>query len=345
MKNRIALTVLSFAVVLLVGCSLSGPPIEEEIDVAIEFAKEKTNEGMEFALVVALSGDRTELDAFIENEDVDGTLAEVFDEYLAAGGAESNSVSQELLQLFQELGMVVWHGGTEYASHRPGDVLLFTSDGSTWQNRLGSLALVDPYFSHAGIVDPLLYGTDRCILSATIDVSDEGFLSGVTYQSLADLKATSELIVRLPYEMIRGWFWPPADVYSFFYTIFNEKTTDYAFVTLDKNLDAITKENEKYFYCSKVPWYIYDKVPGSDIESDPLVDFYETYSGDPDARWTFQRDSLLYKLYKYFLWREGVPWWKLNERADDHVKAVLRELVTPDELLAFFAYYAGITIP
>ena len=358
MKFRILRFVLvMLSAIVLVTCSVLDTKSEEELAEIRTEAKSKTGRGIDLAVSAALYGDRTGLDEFIAAEDVDGELGGIFDEYFAMLETDgSKDVPAELIgmippELMGEL--LVWYNGEVVNKPLLGDVLLFASSGSSWQNILMSAVLIRPYFSHAGIVDPNKFPGDECVLSATIDITDAEIVNGVTIQSLNDLKADSVLIIRLPYEIIsEAWKRPDSATYVSFYADYNDATTDYAFVTPDMRLDPITKEDGDYFYCSKVPWFVYDMNPGMDIEQDVLVDYYETRDGEtdtydfaPGARWMDQRESLLYKLYKFFLWVDGTPWWRIQREADKHVMDVLRELVSPDELLGYFAAGAGIVIP
>ncbi|MBN1834913.1 MAG: hypothetical protein JW820_03620, partial [Spirochaetales bacterium] len=154
-----------------------------------------------------------------------------------------------------------------------------------------------------------------CVLSADLEgLNFQTYLEWQAADSIAVMRAESALIA------------PSADL-QYVLPEAPFPYTCYAFLL--GGFQPVSRDDLYFWYCSKVPWWVYAHGLSINIENE---DFYEF--GDPHGKWTAFEDSLLFKVYKLYLrltlsWRD---WWKIPYLTEKKLKEVLGELITPDEL-------------
>ena len=326
MKRWMCICTVVLAVVALATCALN-PRADAESEWAAvqEEAAGRTAAIVSLAAEAIVTGSAEQVCALAEAEDSSGLLSQILEPAVAP---------PEVTALTELPPYGSLPDATDFAD---GDVLVFASAGDTIQNAIMSLILVNPVYSHAGIVDGdrIALLDPSFVVSATIDFDGLEIINGLCYQDIEDLFAHSAIVTRLRYDA--GSTGPVgAALDSFVDTVLPTSTT-YAFV--NAFLRPIGRYDMSRWYCSKVPWFVYDAA-GYDIEGEW---FYGL--GDPGGRWTEQRESVLYSLYMRYveiltpdwlerwLYRRNPNW--LTEAADRYVASSLTELISPDELRAY----------
>jgi hypothetical protein len=209
-------------------------------------------------------------------------------------------------------------------------VLVCRGSGTLTSN-LMDLVLVNGY-AHAGIYQDMGSGVHECILSADVDYLAEGRGEALNYESILDWAAKNDVITLLRPE-------PPAqDILTGITEVAKNRDgrTVYAFLGYPGApvgaFQPIPRDNEDYWYCSKVAARAYDLAGAGPIED---AGFHREIT-PAGPRWWVVRQSLLYKVYVVYLKLQR-PWWPLfwcAYKADLALQGVLSELVTPDELRA-----------
>lgn len=244
-------------------------------------------------------------------------------------------------------------GGGTRPLYENGDVLVCRGSSSPISNAM-NLVLTAGY-GHAGIFDEGIYEATKeslgswdayAILSADIDFltdpgpdADGGQSWALNYETYRDWVTNNDIITVL-HSTVGGQPGPhaTANVYS------HHQGSIYTFIDLSFN--PINRDNNRAWYCSMVPWRAYhqsyeDGGTEFDAVSIENAGFYGIHQdasgvwqpdGNPDDKWTVFRSSLLYQVYKIYLWLQN-PWSStLQARADRQLIQVLGELITPDEL-------------
>jgi len=302
--------VLAAAVLALVIFSCQLHDEEAQVVSAVETANAGAVDVLDLVIHAKAAQDFSALEDFLAEEDRDGELRAL----LAAEGVFAPPV--------QAKAIADYPGGPSFptsfadGAFANGDVLLSRSSG-TWTSNLMSLVLNKGY-GHGGILyQNLASETDPnagCVLSADLEgLNFQSYLEWQAADSIAVMRDNTSLgladrdLTGVLYEM------------PFPYTCYSFLLPEFM---------PVTREDDYFWYCSKVPYRVYRDL-GEDIENSA---FYEL--GDPGGKWAELRDSLLYKVYKLYLtW--SLPWWKWRQipaLADAQLRLVLGELVTPDEL-------------
>jgi hypothetical protein len=286
------------------------------------------------ALVTAdATGDYRPVEAILASDDVDGQLRAA----LVAHGA----LPQGPLAAVRLTG-----GGSPLPlppygpdAYHNGDVLLCKGSG-TLVSALMRQTLVRGY-GHAGIINTVLAdaGADNCVLSSDADYILGGG-EALNYESLLDWAGNDIVTVMRPVSAV-------PTIAANIMDIANNRDghTVYAFLgylgTPYGSFQPIPRMDNDYWYCSKVPWRVYNDA-GVNVEDSAFYD--ESCQGA--QRWTPFRESLLYQTYLVYLfitnpfksgsWRQA--------KADAQVRYVLQELITPDELRASGALNRAFTV-
>jgi hypothetical protein len=323
---------LAALLLALSACQLvHGPEDGKNEEQAVAEARLKTSEVVALIAEAKATGDFRALEEFLQGEDpeVRALLEEhgVFQQPAAA-----KAITPDLPRFTNE-------DGFEYAN---GDVLVSKGSGTAVSDIM-SLVLVRGY-SHAGILNQDLAEIDYesysgCVLSADVDYLTNSAKSGaLNYESYHGWQANNSVVTVLRADEAPSGDWEEdgevvrGDMYEFFNGLDNGEDTVYAFMGYPGTgfgcFEAIPADNNKYWYCSKVPYRVFLDTIGTDIEAKEFY-FDERYD-----RWTVFQDSLLFRLYKLYLWLTGTRWWWLTARANEGIKEALDVLITPDELRA-----------
>jgi hypothetical protein len=220
-----------------------------------------------------------------------------------------------------------------------GDVMLCKGSG-TFVSEMMRQMLVRGY-GHSGILNADLAnaGADNCVLSSDADYITGGG-EALNYQSFLDW-AGNDIVTVLhatsPVPTIAGNIGAIAAN--------RDGGTVYAFLgylgTPYASFQSIPRMDNDYWYCSKVPWRVYNNA-GVNTEAAGFYD--QAYQGA--QRWTPFRESLLYQTYSVYVFItnpfKSSAWRKA--KADAQVRSVLQELVTPDELRASPALTRAFTV-
>jgi hypothetical protein len=332
------LCLLAMVLVLAVmGCQ---QPFEqrgtEAAPEAVSQAEQKTAEVLNLVVEGKGTGDFARLEAYLAQEDPDGEVRAL----LADGGVfREPPVSKAVLDL----------PGFWEAGYQNGDVLVCKSSGGIAGN-LMELILVKGY-THGGIlntdmfdlVPPNLPDSEKamvpCVLSADVDYLQNYFELGnraLTYETYAGWAGANDVVTVLHSQtpLPTGANNPIGALLAGVYAKNGLMGTVYAFMgypgTPYGAFQAIPRGDDLYWYCSKVPWRVYD-AKAVNLED---ASFYQFLN--PKGRWTVFQESLLYKLYRLILWKcAGIPWFATKYYANQAIIAALGELITPDELRAY----------
>jgi hypothetical protein len=305
----------------LVACQqpVSPPAGEADADAAA-----KTTALINAVVEGRATGDMSAVEAILQEDDPNGELREVLAESGALAPAAARSATNPLP--LEDL----WT--TPGVGLQTGDVLVCRGSG-TLSSNLMDLVLVNGY-GHAGILDTsLLEPTGgHCILSADVDYLLEGTGEALNYENFADWAANDVVTLLRPKTVVSDMKSHIDDIAGF-----RNGHTVYAFLgypgAVVGAFKAIPRTDPKYWYCSKVPWRVYD-LAGVNIEDSG---FYFEFLDSTTQRWNvIQQSSVLYKVYVFYL-KLLHPWWSLakcaNQAAVD-IQAVLGDLISPDELRA-----------
>jgi hypothetical protein len=196
------------------------------------------------------------------------------------------------------------------------------------------LVLVNGY-AHAGILQLMSPGVTECILSADLDYLAKGQGEALNYESYLDWAVKNDVITLLhsgvAQETMVGLISSVAGN--------RDGHTIYAFLgypgAVVGAFQPIPRNNNDYWYCSKVAARVYDPVYPPLLDPFEDADFHwEPYGSG--QRWNVVQQSLLYKVYVCYL-KLLFPWkpltWRISQ-ANLALQGVLAELVTPDELRA-----------
>jgi hypothetical protein len=290
---------------------------DDEINLAIVQAEDKTQKVIDLIIESHLTGDNSGIHQFLAQEDLDGEVENIIkDHETTTAFGVSNP-----LNLFD------WPDTSQFED---GDVLLFRGSGQTWQNQLIRI-ICTGFYHHAGVFDSgiadLLRDEDACIISATLDFG----VNGLHFQTWEELTLTSSAIARLQYKRDSDDLLQSVANYRD-YTI-NERTV-YSFI--HRNLNPVDRFDPAKWYSSKVPWRVYWDV-GMDIENNA---FYELWTDDGkwnyDGRWIEMRASIFYRIY-YWILKFYLPYYLkpyAGYYSDLKLRRVLDELISSDELRA-----------
>ncbi len=282
----------------------------------MEAAAQKT---LDLYMSSAATGDRSKLDAFVKANALEGELGGEIDSALQPapvprwipGAPDPPYFDAELAP-----GVPLY---------RDGDVLTFSGSG-TINGALFDLILINAY-GHAGMVDRDMVDTGTGYTTGTPCVVSSCMPEGVRYQTYEELYMANETWALLRVAdggLSEGWG-------AEFTTRYNVDTTEYSFLHL--SFRPVTKEDEYWWYCSKVPYRVW-RDAGESSTGDPVLleaeNFYEL--ADPEGLWIIERDSILYKIYSCWYYR--LPRWlrRYARTPDEVLQQALDELVTPDEL-------------
>jgi len=316
MKKLTVVVVAAIAGLLLSGCTqVLGP--SKSSDVPPVNIDEKTGTLLQKVSDAVASGSRSELDTYLAAEDSTGALREIVDSSRIVPTA--TTASRSVVSSSQVTSGTLPEDWSELSD---GDILLL-GPGDNPQAELLSLVLKYAY-GHSGVVADL-QGAEPMVLSATVTNEDgSGLLVGVRYQSYAELAAGALSFARIRPDIELESSWS-----SLFYGRYNEGDTIYAFLKL--NLDPISRWDPISWYCSKVAWRVYhDYAEGANVEN---AGFYF----GPRTTWHLQRSSLLYQVYSYYYYKILNSFWRKFVLAPDaKLQYVLGELITPDEIRAWF---------
>ncbi|UCB45445.1 MAG: hypothetical protein JSV25_14745 [Spirochaetota bacterium] len=310
MKTRYFLFGLLAALILLWACSITTdfPEEDPEVQKAVQEAEKKTMEVINLLVEEKATGDSKGVDQFLAQEDPDGEIAALLEDY---GGGVAIPIPRDVGVLGE-----LWP--PELKDFQDGDVVLFIGNGTSWQNMIMTLVYICDYH-HAGVFDEEVAELmdDGFFISATIDVG----VNGLCFQTLSELVYTSAVITRLRYYDNPEAVSDGVDYYNL-YT--QSVPTLYAFLHL--NLEPVSRWNDFLWYCSKVPWRVYMEFGEMDIENN--------YFYFIDGKWEENRDTLFYQLYlkmlKCLLPRWAERW--AGYLADRKLCRILDELITPDEI-------------
>ena len=345
MKRMSVYVGLAVIALLVGGCQPQMSPIgtgalQEE---AVAEAGVKTGETVALLIEARATGDFAALESFLAAEDPEGDLRQVLEQ--AGVFAPTPVVKCTGIDL---------PGFWDEEVYKYGDVLVSKGAGTTTSS-LMELVLVRGY-THAGILNTdLAFGEDwdaPCVLSADVDYlsSTDPAKFALTYETYRGWQANNEAVAVL--RRTEGEPNLEADpIAGFFADLEQGKNTVYAFLgypgTPYEAFEPIPKDDPTYWYCSKVPWRVFNGLgEGSlDIEA---ADFYF----DGNRRYKVIKESLLYKLYRIWIMKKnGWYWWQwwrwplLEHQATEGLKNVLRVLVTPDELRAWPGWQSVQTFP
>jgi len=310
------------AIAALVLASCLGPTGPDHTLQSVAEMEEGAQETIDLLMEASASGDRTELDSFLRENDPSGELTAIADEALAASPSARWIDPYPPPPPFDE------------SIYGDGDVLVFSGTG-TITSLLFDLILINAY-GHAGIVDRTMVDTATAYTSGTPCIVSSTLPEGVRYQTYEELVTGNETWTLLSVSdnapgvsLAPGWG-------EAFTTAYPTDETAYSFLHLD--FRPVSREDSFWWYCSKVPYRVWRDLAMLPPEVDRIeleaTWLYEL--GDSEGIWTIQRQSILYRIYAY--WYNCLPWWmRRHARTPDQVLVeALDELVTPDELRAVF---------
>ena len=317
----------------LVGLVLALTVCQQPTSPANEAASEvdagaRTSEMINLIVESRATGDFTELEAMLAEDDSEGELRQILADQGVFSAATPKQVNLLPLPSFTP---------EDYAN---GDVLVSRGSGGL-TSTLMALILSQGY-GHAGILNLDLAASGACILSADVDYLTGEREAAVNYETYSDWRTSNDIITVLGYEgpgSPEGIGQAIADLYG------SAPGTIYAFLGYPGAsvgaFEPIEKGDEKYWYCSKVPWRVYNALPPAGTIDIEASGFYGqlAYDGGPQ-RWELFKNSVMYKIYLFYLKLQH-PWWPLRwivARADNGLwyagDSILKELVSPDELRA-----------
>ena len=309
---------------LLVLASCTGPlaPPDDPVTSVAEM-EEGAEETLRLLMEASMTGDRSELDAFLAANDPTGELTAIADEVLAPPAVPRSLEGFDPPPFNDPI-------------YGDGDVLVFKGSESLTA-QLVDLIFINAY-GHAGIVDRAMVESATELTPNTPVVLSSTVPGGVQYQTWEELYLTNDTWTLLSVPAVvpgatlePGW----GETFS---AVYNEETTMYSFLHL--NFTPVSREESFWWYCSKVPYRIWRDLsafPYTGLIELEYADLYEL--DDPDGAWTFQRSSILYQVYT--CWYTMLPrYLRRYARTPDQVlKEALAELVTPDELRAAFGLH------
>jgi len=309
----------------LIACQ---PPVSPPVGDVDGDAAAKTTALIDALVESRATGDLSAVEAILQEDDQQGELREV----LAAGGAFAPAAAKSAVV---PLPLPPLYSGAYWT----GDVLVCRGSG-TLSSNLMDLVLVCGY-GHAGILNlELGNSATECILSADVDYLLQGKGEALNYENYLDWAANDIVTVLRPQEPVADMGKHIADIAS----LANGHTI-YAFLgypgAVVGAFQAIPRRNDDYWYCSKVPWRVYE-LANVNVED---AGFYgEAYL--TGQRWNVVQQSLLYKVYLCYLkllhpWKSSA--WRIN-RANTDVQGVLGALISPDELRASGAFSRILTL-
>jgi len=295
------------------SCSLSVAPSQTDIDNAVAKADTQSQK------VVDLLADNDEkgLNDYLAAVDPEGAVASLIDAHKVTRSAVAPEVGTSVAEI---------PDFSDPDSYNNGDVLVFQGDGSSWQAQLMSLVLVGT-FGHAGVLDQglaIANTNNACVLSATTAQDENGnWINGLCMQDQSELMATCLTLGRFSVSDVspeaiptalsstENWMASAPSLYSF----------------LHLNLEPVSRDDNLLWYCSKVPWRFYNDNFDKNIEEAGF------YFGNDD-KWKAMRSTTLYQIYYAFLLKILPSRWSswAGILADEKLKRVLNELITPDEL-------------
>lgn len=312
---------------LVIGLTVCKQPLgpgdqgSGEVDAAA-----KTSEMINLIVESQATGDFGELEAMLAEDDPDGELRQILAEQGVFSVATPKALAEPLdLPLFTD------------NVYENGDVLVSRGSGNQTATMM-SLILLQGY-SHAGILNKDLADEPdwACILSADVDYLTGTGDASVNYETYGDWITKNDVITVLFHtgdhsgvgDAIRDIeVLSPGTIYAFM---------GYPGAVVGA-FEPIPKGNDKYWYCSKVPWRVYELL-NEDIE-----DFW--FYGQPvvpggPQRWELFKNSVIYKIYMFYLKLQHPWWWPMRwiiAEADKDLwyddESILKVLVSPDELRA-----------
>jgi hypothetical protein len=148
-----------------------------------------------------------------------------------------------------------------------------------------------------------------CVLSADVDYLQDYFQEGnhaLTYETYAGWAGNNDVVTvlrRSSGKLQEGQDNPIQKLFDVMYSNpSNRDGTVYDFLgcagTPYKAFEPMPRDDNHYWYFSKVPWRVFADYQGSSIER---ADFYFA-----NGKWTVFKDSLLYKLYVLYLLKCGL---------------------------------------
>lgn len=321
MKKSHVLMILICILLALAGCQQLVPPTDGED----EEAGTKTMEVANLVIGARATGDFSGLEAYLAKDPNGEEVRALLEEHgVFAEPPMSKNVS---------LTMPPFSNDDVFKN---GDVLVCKGSGNPISDIM-SLVLVAGY-SHGGVLNKALAinADSPCVLSADVDYltkPEEWGSNGLTYETWNEWKA-NEIVTVLRSEVPEASFVDPiANVAGL------RAGTQYAFLGYPPDFAPfwpIPRANAKYWYCTKVPWRVYNLLDNMNIENN---NFYNA----SNHNWSRFQDSILFSLYGLYLKLLHPFWpsWYIRPKVIDRLKLILMGapgvpngdgLISPDEL-------------
>jgi hypothetical protein len=275
--------------------------VDDSMQQAMDEAAQKTSEFVEVAVRSYMTGETSELKAYLADRDEENVIGDL----LIKQGIDLDRNVPRMAIPSVDLPDFALHEGFE-----DGSVLLSRHTGHPTSDLLAWI--IPGLYTHTGVLDQELYtGPDAgCVITANLD--------GVTYETYNDWAgATTVTKLNVDGDAVT-WPHPQFNAAQQWLMSTYQGSTLYAFLRL--NLEPITRENQLFWYCSKTNWRVFDLV-GIDVEN------ANWYDGKLDQL----RQSGLYQLYRAFLALFLPDAWAAR-LADAKLVRVVTELITPDEV-------------